>query len=179
MRRHRYGGDLGRSPTGKTPKLDRIDLKILATMQASGRMTNLELANLVGLSATPCLQRVKRLEAAGYIIGYDAELDVDRLCTNMVVFTEVTLRNHRREDFLRFEKAILDVPQILNAYLVTGGYDYLVQFIAKDILDYQSVVESLLDLDLGIEKYFSYVTVRQVKRSRGYPLTSLLPQTDP
>jgi DNA-binding Lrp family transcriptional regulator len=159
-----------------TIRLDRLDLKILATLQTTGRISNLELAETVGLSATPCQQRVRRLEAAGYIRGYDAQLDIDRICSNIVVFTEITLRNHRREDFLKFERGIDAIPQILNCFLVTGGYDYLAQFIARDIHDYQTVVEDLLDRDLGVEKYFSYVTIKQVKRAQGYPLSELVPQ---
>jgi DNA-binding Lrp family transcriptional regulator len=172
----RRGGGNPEGPAGDmSPRLDRLDLKILATLQEAGRITNLELADTIGLSATPCLQRVRRLEAAGYIRGYGAALAIDRLCATIMVFTEITLRHHRREDFLRFERAIQAVPHILDAYLVSGGYDYLVQFIAKDILDYQSVVESLLDRDLGIEKYFSYVAIKQVKRSAGYPIAVLMP----
>ncbi|HEV2675393.1 MAG TPA: Lrp/AsnC family transcriptional regulator [Aliidongia sp.] len=159
-------------------RLDRLDLKILATLQTAGRMTNLELAETVGLSPTPCLHRVKRMEATGYIRGYGAALDVDRLCSNILVFTEITLRNHRREDFLRFERGIQDMPHILNCFLVTGGYDYLAQFIARDILDYQNAVESLLDRDLGVEKYFSFVTIKQVKRSGGYPIALLVPEAE-
>jgi DNA-binding Lrp family transcriptional regulator len=159
-------------------RLDRLDLKILATLQGSGRISNLELAETVGLSATPCMQRVKRMENAGYIRGYAAQLDIDRICTNLVVFTEITLRNHSREDFLKFERGIEEIPQVLNCFLVTGGYDYLAQFIAHDILDYQTIVETLLDRDLGVEKYFSYVTIKQVKRSAGYPLASLVPPPD-
>jgi DNA-binding Lrp family transcriptional regulator len=159
-------------------RLDRLDLKILATLQSSGRISNLDLADTVGLSATPCMQRVRRMEAAGYIRGYGAQLDIDRICTNLIVFTEITLRNHRREDFLKFERGIQDVPQILDCFLVTGGYDYLAQFIARDIHDYQTTVEGLLDRDLGVEKYFSYVTIKQVKRNAGYPLASLIPQED-
>ena len=155
-------------------RLDRLDLKILAALQESGRISNVELAAAVGLSATPCLQRVRRLEQAGYIRGYAARLDIDLLCRNLVVFTEITLAQHRREDFLRFERAIQAVPQLLNCFLVTGGYDYLAQFIARDILEYQAVVEALLEGELGIERYFSYVTVKQVKRSAGYPLAALL-----
>lgn len=157
-----------------TIRLDRLDLKILATLQTTGRISNLELAETVGLSATPCTQRVRRLEAAGYISGYGARLDIDRICRNIVVFTEITLRNHRREDFLKFERGIEEIPQILNCFLVTGGYDYLAQFIAGDIADYQTAVEGLLDRDLGVEKFFSYVTIKQVKRGAGYPLADLV-----
>jgi len=162
-----------------TIRLDRLDLKILATLQSAGRISNLELAETVGLSATPCIQRVRRMEAAGYISGYGARLEIDRICTSIVVFTEITLRNHRREDFVKFERGIQEVPQLLNCFLVTGGYDYLAQFIARDIHDYQTTVEALLDRDLGVEKYFSYVTIKQVKRSTGYPLGDLVSPPDP
>jgi DNA-binding Lrp family transcriptional regulator len=167
-----------RSGGGSAIRLDRLDLKILATLQSAGRISNLELADTVGLSATPCMQRVRRMEAAGYIGGYAARLEIDRICNNIVVFTEITLRNHRREDFLRFERGIQAVPQLLNCFLVTGGYDYLAQFIAQDIHDYQTTVEGLLDRDLGVDRYFSYVTIKQVKRSAGYPLADLAPQPD-
>ena len=163
---------------GKTIRLDRLDLKILAALQCAGRMSHLELAETVGLSATPCTQRVRRMEAAGYIRGYGAQLDIDRICGNVVVFTEITLRNHRRADFLRFEQGIQAIPQILTCFLVTGGYDYLAQIIARDIHDYQVTVDGLLERDLGIEKYFSYVTLRQVKRSPGYPLAELVAQSE-
>ena len=159
---------------GGTIRLDGLDLKILATLQGAGRISNLELADKVGLSATPCMQRVRRMEAAGYIGGYSARLEIDRICSNVVVFTEITLCNHRREDFLKFERGIQEIPQLLNCFLVTGGYDYLAQFVARDIQDYQATVEGLLDRELGVEKYFSYVTIKQVKRSTGYPLTELV-----
>ena len=163
---------------GGTIRLDRLDLKILATLQTTGRISNLELAGTIGLSATPCMQRVRRLEAAGYIRGYGAELDIDRICRNIVVFTEITLRNHGREDFLKFERGIQEIPQVLNCFLVTGGYDYLAQFIARDIQDYQTAVEGLLDRDLGVDKFFSFVTIKQVKRAAGYPLADLVTQPE-
>jgi DNA-binding Lrp family transcriptional regulator len=168
----------GMKPRGGAIRLDRLDLKILATLQTAGRISNRELAEKVGLSATPCMQRVRRMEAAGYISGYGAQLAIDRICRNIVVFTEITLSNHRREDFLKFERGIQEIPQILNGFLVTGGYDYLVQFIAQDIHDYQTTIEDLLDRDLGVEKYFSYVTIKQVKQSAGYPLAELVAQPD-
>jgi DNA-binding Lrp family transcriptional regulator len=156
-------------------KLDRLDVRILAVLQAAGRITNLELANKVGLSATPCMQRVKRMESAGYITGYSAQIEMDLLAPNVVVFTEITLRNHRREDFIHFEREIAAVPQVLSCFLVTGGYDYLAQFIAKDILDYQITMEKLLERDLGIDKYFSYVTIKKIKGHKQYPLAQLIP----
>lgn len=164
-------------PSPKLPRLDRLDIKILATLQEQGRITNVELAERTGLSPTPSLQRVKRLEAAGYIRSYGAVLDIDRLVRHVVVFAEITLKNHGREDFLRFERGVAALPQILNVYLVAGGFDYLAQFIAKDIFDYQTLIERLLER--GIEKYFSYVMIKRVKESRGYPLAALLDQDEP
>ena len=87
-------------------KLDRIDLRILSQLQKRGRITNVELADAVGLSPSPCLIRVKRLEKAGYIIGYGAQIQLEKLGDVQIVFTEVTLADHRREDFIKFVNAI-------------------------------------------------------------------------
>ena len=89
-----------------SPKLDRIDLKILAQLQKTGRITNVELADAVGLSPSPCLTRVKRLEQAGYISGYGAQINLQKLGEFVTVFTEVTLEDHRSADFARFEARI-------------------------------------------------------------------------
>ena len=85
------------------PKLDRIDINILAELQRNGDRTNLALAEAVGLSPSPCLARVKRLKKAGYITGLHARLNLTNLVEHITVFTEVTLADHRREDFIRFE----------------------------------------------------------------------------
>ncbi|MBB6559306.1 DNA-binding Lrp family transcriptional regulator [Acidovorax soli] len=105
-------------------KIDRLDLRILAQLQKNGRMTNVDLADAVGLSPSPCLIRVKRLEHAGYIAGYGAQLRLEKLGDTLTVFTEVTLSDHRREDFSRFEAAIREVDEVLECHLVSGGYDY-------------------------------------------------------
>jgi DNA-binding Lrp family transcriptional regulator len=158
-------------PIQATPRLDRLDLRILAALQADGRMTNARLAEAIGLSPTPCLQRVRRLEAAGYIKGYGALIDAARLGPSITVFTEITLRSHGRDDFLRFERLVQDVPHIVNCYLVSGGYDYLVQFVARDVAHYQEVIEALVDKPAGIEKYFSYIAIKHIKAGRHVPLS--------
>jgi DNA-binding Lrp family transcriptional regulator len=142
------------------PKLDRIDLKILAELQADGRVSNVELARRVGLSASPCLQRVKRLEAAGYILSYRAQIDLAKLGEIVTVFTEVTLADHTREDFERFERAIAGEPAVVECHLISGGYDYLVKFVTRGIAHYQRVIEGLLDADIGITKFFSYIVIK-------------------
>lgn len=142
------------------PKLDRIDLKILAQLQKNGRLTNVELASRVGLSASPCLARVKRLEAAGYILGYGAQIALQKISSVLTVFTEVTLSDHRRDDFSRFEVAAQKVDSIVECHLISGGYDYLLKFMVQGVDHYQETIENLLEQNIGIEKYFSYIVIK-------------------
>lgn len=155
------------------PKLDRIDLKILAKLQQSGRITNVELADAVGLSPSPCLTRVKRLETAGFITGYGAQLNLRKLGEFLTVFTEVTLTEHRQGDFSRFETRIAKLDEILECHLVSGGYDYLLKFVARGVAHYQTIIESMLEGDYGIEKYFSYVVIKSPFIKNHYPIQDL------
>ncbi|WP_175772659.1 Lrp/AsnC family transcriptional regulator [Paraburkholderia phenazinium] len=140
-------------------KLDRLDLRILIELQRRGRMTNVELADAVGLSASPCLTRVKRLEEAGFIAGYGALIRIEKLGDFQVVFTRITLANHRREDFVRFIEAVRDVDEIMECHHATGGYDFLLKFVTRNVSHYQSLMEGLLERNIGIEQYFSCVVI--------------------
>ncbi|MGA2080836.1 MAG: Lrp/AsnC family transcriptional regulator [Holophaga sp.] len=160
----------------KTLKLDRIDLHILALLQRQGRMGNNDLAEAVGLSPSPCLHRVRRLEAAGYISGYSAHVNLAKLGDPQIVFTQVTLSNHRREDFLRFESAMAALDQLLEAHLVSGGFDYLLKFITRGIADYQALMDDLLARDLGIEKYFTFIVLKSPVVKPEYPLSVVVDQ---
>lgn len=155
------------------PKLDRLDFKILAHLQRNGRVTNVELADAVGLSPSPCLSRVKRLEKSGYITGYGAHIALAKLGSTLTVFTEVTLKDHRSADFSRFEQRARTISEIVECHLVSGGYDYLVRFIARDVGHYQEVMESILESDFGIEKYFSYIVIKSPIIKRFDPIDSL------
>lgn len=155
------------------PKLDRLDFRILAHLQRNGRVTNVELADAVGLSPSPCLSRVKRLENSGYITGYGAHIALAKLGSTLTVFTEVTLKDHRSGDFSRFEQRARNVPEIVECHLVSGGYDYLVRFIARDVGHYQQVIEQILESDFGIEKYFSYIVIKSPIIKRFDPIDSL------
>ncbi len=126
-------------------KLDRIDLNILTKLQQSGHITNVELADAVGLSPSPCLTRVKRLKTAGYINGYGAQINMRKLGECLTIFTEVTLREHRHGDFSRFESRISKIDEIIECHSVSGGYDYLLKFVARGVAHYQSVIESMLE----------------------------------
>ncbi|WP_213303224.1 Lrp/AsnC family transcriptional regulator [Paraburkholderia sacchari] len=160
-------------------KLDRIDLRILSQLQKRGRITNVELADAVGLSPSPCLIRVKRLEKTGFIVGYGAQIQLEKLGDMQVVFTEVTLADHRREDFIRFVNAVKDVDEIIECHLASGGYDYLLKFVTRSVSHYQNIIEGLLERDIGIEKYFSYIIIKTAFVKTHYPLETLFPQHHP
>ncbi|MEZ5773635.1 MAG: Lrp/AsnC family transcriptional regulator [Hyphomicrobiaceae bacterium] len=154
-------------------KLDRIDVHILAELQRNGRITNVQLAKLVNLSPSPCLMRVKKLQKAGYITGYTANIDVGKLGETLTVFTEFTLKNHRQVDFSRFRAAVEKIDSCVECHLVSGGYDYLAKFVTSGIADYQSIIEALIDCDVGIDKYFSFVVMKTQFVKTQIPLARL------
>lgn len=160
----------------QSPKLDRIDIAILVQLQKDGRMTNVSLADAVGLSPSPCLQRVKRLESAGYIVGYGAHINLAKITETVTVFTEVTLSDHRREDFVKFESNIRNIDEIIECHLISGGYDYLLRFITRSITHYQTLIDSIIDRNIGIEKYFSYIVIKSMVNKNAVPLQTLLKQ---
>jgi DNA-binding Lrp family transcriptional regulator len=157
------------------PKLDRIDINILAQLQKNGRLTNVDLADLVGLSSSPCLARVRRLESAGYIAGYAARLQLSKLAEHITVFTEVTLKDHRRGDFTRFEAEIRKFDALQECHLVSGGYDYLLKFVIRNVALYQDLMETILDRNIGVEKYFSYIVIKTVFDRGEVPIKALFP----
>lgn len=155
-------------------KLDRIDINILAQLQRNGRITNINLANAVSLSPSPCLQRVKRLEEAGYITSYNARINLAKLGETITVFTEVTLNDHHREDFVKFEAAIRTIDEVIECHLISGGYDYLLKFITRGVAHYQAVIEDILERDIGVAKYFSYIVIKSPIEKLHYPLAKLV-----
>jgi len=154
-------------------KLDRIDINILAQLQKNGRITNINLAKAVALSPSPCLLRVKRLEDAGYITSYNARIDLAKLGETITVFTEVTLNDHHREDFVKFESTIRTIDEVIECHLVSGGYDYLLRFIARGVAHYQAIIENILERDIGVAKYFSYIVIKSPIEKLHYPLAKL------
>ncbi|AEH87359.1 MULTISPECIES: Lrp/AsnC family transcriptional regulator [Mesorhizobium] len=156
-------------------KLDRIDIKILYELQKNGRITNVELAERVNLSPSPCLMRVKKLHAEGYIVRYSAQIDIAKLGRTLTVFTEITLKNHRQIDFSRFLAAIDKVDAAVECHRVSARYDYLTKFVAAGIGEYQEIMERLSDMDIGIDKYFSFVVLKSPIVKAHMPLPSLFP----
>jgi DNA-binding Lrp family transcriptional regulator len=162
--------------TGFLMKLDKIDIKILSELQKNGRISNVELADLVHLSPSPCLMRVKKLQAEGFITGYSAQIDVSKLGQTLTVFTEITLRNHRQNDFARFLATIEKINSIIECHLVSGGYDYLLKFITIGISEYQTIMERLLEMDIGIDKYSSFVVLKSPMVKSHLPLDAIFDQ---
>ena len=155
-------------------KLDKIDIKILSELQKNGRVTNVELADLVNLSPSPCLMRVKKLQAEGFITGYSAQIDVSKLGQTLTIFTEdhaqapstqrlreISHRNSRRVD------------SVIECHLVSGGYDYLVKFVTAGISEYQTIMERMIELDIGIDKYFSFVVLKSPIVKSHLPLDAI------
>ncbi|MGH6947473.1 MAG: Lrp/AsnC family transcriptional regulator [Kiloniellales bacterium] len=151
-------------PSSKpAPRLDAIDLKILAALQGEGRMTKAALAERVSLSPTPCWERLRRLEKAGYIRGYHAEIALEKLATFTIVLVEVTLKQHRYGDFETFERAIRAVDEVIECHATGGGIDYLLKVSVPSIDAYQRLIDSLLMAEIGIDRYFTYIVTRTVK----------------
>jgi len=153
-----------------TMSLDRFDLKILAHLEREGRCSNVELAEAVGLSQSPCLVRTKRLQQIGVIRGYGADIALEKLGNCVVVFSEVTISSHRPSDFRKFEQAVDQHSEIVEWYNVSGGYDYLLKIVAPGVGYFQALMEKMLEDDIGIERFASRIVLRQSLERRGYPL---------
>lgn len=154
-------------------KLDAIDLRILEAVQRDGRITKLRLAELAGLSPTPCWLRLRKLEQAGIIAGYHAHLAPRRVAPIATVIMEVTLANHRQADFDRFERAVTARPEVQACWSVGGGLDYFLKVMTHDIDAYQRLVDQLLAEEIGIDRYFTYIITRSVKDDTAIPLAVL------
>ncbi|MGO2234455.1 Lrp/AsnC family transcriptional regulator [Marinomonas sp. UCMA 3892] len=159
-------------------KLDRLDIRILSHLQRNGRISNVNLADAVGLSPSPCLTRVKRLEKAGYIIDYGAHIQLEKLGTIQRVFTQVTLKDHRPDHFAQFENYIRKLDEVQECHLVSGGFDYQLIFLTRNVVHYQTVMEELLDKNLFIDKYFSYIVIKSPIVKKYYPIDNLFTPED-
>ena len=155
-------------------KLDRLDIRILTVLQREGRATKTRVGELVGLSPSPCHERIKRLEAAGFIDGYRALIDIDRLKRPTLVMVEICLKSHEAADFERFSRYVRDVPEVLECYQTSGAMDYIMKVVAADLEAYQRVMDRLVDANIGIGRYTTCVVTKRVKKDTPYPLDLLL-----
>ena len=129
-----------------TPALDAYDFKILRTLSADERITWSDLAEAIGLSLTPTIRRVRQLEEAGYISGYFAQLDEKRLAGGMIAFVSVTLEKQVRETLDAFEAGVIDLPEVMSGFLMSGGADYLLRSVVRDLDHYRDFLDRLTRL---------------------------------
>jgi DNA-binding Lrp family transcriptional regulator len=167
-------GELAMKKKEQSAKLDQTDLRILNKLQANARITNQELADSVGLSASPCLQRVKRMENAGVISGFNTTIDLHKVCRHVDVIATVTLNSHGLEDFENFERTVKSMHYVVECTKVAGNIDYLVRFVCPDIGSYQMLSDELLRLGPKIGNLSSYTVLKDVRRFAGVAIDSLV-----
>ncbi len=143
--------------------LDATDIRILSAVQAHGQLSKTQLARIVNLSPTPCWERLTRLKAAGFIRGYRADIALDRIADFTRVVVTVSLAQHRKADFDRFEAAIRAREEITRCIATGGGMDYVMTVIAPSLAAFQELMDALLAAELGIERYMIYIVTREVK----------------
>jgi len=150
--------------------IDATDRRILRELQASGRLSNLELSKRVNLSPTPCLSRVKRLERDGIITGYAAFVNPVALDAAMVVFVEIILDRTTGRVFDDFRDAITHIPQIQECHMVSGGFDYLIKARLNDMAEYREFLGTALVSLPSVRETHSYVVMEEVKSSTAIPV---------
>jgi DNA-binding Lrp family transcriptional regulator len=157
--------------TGKT-KLDNIDRQILRDLQDNGRMTNVDLARRSGISAPPCLRRVRVLEEAGVVRGYHADLDPEALGYSVHVFAFVGLTSQAEVDLRAFEELVVEWPQVRECHMLMGETDFLLKIVAHDWDDFQKFLTSKLTPAKNVSHVKTALAIRSAKQGGGVPFDS-------
>ena len=152
--------------------MDYIEYKLLNSLQKNARLTNLELAKQVGLSASPCLRRVKSLEESGVITGYSAIINQNKVHLSVNVFVQVSLERQSEERLQIFEEKIMEYREVMEAYLMTGEADYLLRIVVKDLQAYEKFLKNNLTKIKGIASIRSYFSLKQVARKYNLPIVN-------
>jgi Lrp/AsnC family leucine-responsive transcriptional regulator len=150
--------------------MDRIDLKILAELQADARLSVVELSRRVGLTKTPCAERIRRLEKAGVIRGYHAALDPDAIGAGHVVIVQVLLTSTTAHDLRRFNEAVRRIPEIQSCHMIAGDFDYLLKVRTRDIHEYRRVMGEKISELPCVKQTHTYVVMENVKDETGVPV---------
>jgi DNA-binding Lrp family transcriptional regulator len=151
-------------------RLDPVDWRILRELQSDGRMTNVALAARVGLSAPPCLRRVRALEEAGLITGYTVLLDEPALGFNLTAFAMVRLHNQAETELRAFENLALGWPLVREAYMLSGESDYMLKCVAPELTALQEFVLTELTAAPNVASVKTFLTIRRAKREPGVPI---------
>jgi len=150
--------------------IDELDRSILAILQEEGRITNVELASRVGLTAPPCLRRMRALEESGVIKGYHAELDPGALGYGIMVFALVSLRSQAEDDLRAFEAHVAELPEIRECHMLNGEIDFILKIVAHDLQSFQSFLTSKLTPAPNVASVKTSLTIRTSKTSCGIPV---------
>lgn len=153
--------------------IDKFDLAILAVLQRDARASLQEISAQVGLSSTPCWNRIKRLEEGGVIRGYTVRIDPDEIGLRDTVILQVTLESHSEETLYDFGRALEQIPEVLEAFLVSGDYDYYIKIAVRDTRDYERILRERLYMIPGIRHSKSSFVLRTLK-SGMLPLSSAI-----
>ncbi len=156
-----------------TIALDDRDLAILRILSREGRISKTELARRVNLSPSPCWERLRRLENAGLICGYRAEIALGALGPHVTAFVMIELESHRAEDFRAFETAVADREEVTGCWGLGGGFDYLLQVVTSDVDTYQRLIDGMLGAEIGLKRYFTYIVTNTVKGGAPPPIDLL------
>lgn len=156
-----------------TTRLDPIDRKILAELQADGRMTNVELARRVGISAPPCLRRVRTLEEAGYIRGYHADVDARALGFEVQVFANVGLQSQAESDLNAFEARCAEWPLVRECHMLNGEVDFILKCVAPDLSTFQRFLTEELTAAANVASVKTALVIRGAKNEPGVPFDVL------
>ncbi|MGC9402115.1 Lrp/AsnC family transcriptional regulator [Vibrio genomosp. F10] len=149
--------------------MDRIDRRILELIQQQGRLSTADLADKVGLSASPCARRLKKLEDEGVIDSYNASLNKGKLGIGMTVFVEVSLNNHQAGSIDGFEQAMCESKEVINCHVVSGAYDYLLEVVTKDLEGYEQFTRQLQRIQT-VKDIHTHLAIRQVKQGKSLPI---------
>ena len=159
-------------------RLDARDLDILRVLSSDGRITKSALADRVGLSPTPCWERLKKLEKAGLIEQYRAEINLRKLGPHVTIFVAAELSDHTSASFQAFETAIQRYDEVLSCWALGGGFDYIIHIVTRDIDAYQRLIDEMLDARIGLARYFTYIVTKQVKKNGPLPFSVIVGEAD-
>ena len=150
--------------------LDKIDLKIISILQAEGRLSNVELSNQLGISAPPCLRRVRALEENGYITGYHADVDARKMGFGVTVFAMVGLHSQAEADLQAFEKMVMDWPEVRECHMLNGEIDFILKCVSADLASFQNFLTRELTPAPNVANVRTSLTIRQSKNISGVPI---------
>ena len=153
------------------PKLGRIDLNTLRILQKDGRISYTDLAKQVGLSVTPCIERVKRLERENYILNYGARVSAQKLNQSLVVFVQIRLNHTSQKNFEEFRRSVMDLENVQSCFLVSGNYDYLLKARVADMASYRELLGHRILKLPAVQESTSYVVMEELKDTMDLPIS--------